>query len=246
MDLDKILNMENKIDAFLAYQNANRGLPVLLYGAGAGLFWYTAFAASFGIPVECIVDKKQPAGTQGSFEGIAVRNTADVFNQFAEALVIISAPKYRKEITREILSARPSYHVFAFDPTLSIQQDVRTDERRDFYRRNSDKLMRLHDCLADAFSAKTLEHILMGAVTSDCDQYAETASDSQYFPDIVRSRLMPPQKRYSWISGHTRAIPYTNARKRCMTALPDIMLLNRIRTIMPLCTETSQMIRESS
>ena len=195
MNLDAILNMENKIDAFLAYQNDNRGLPVLLYGAGAALFWYTAFAASFGIPVECIVDKKQPAGTQGSFEGIAVRNTADVFDQFAEALVIISAPKYRKEITKEILAARPSYHVFAFDPTLSIQQDVRTDERRDFYRRNSDKLMRLHDCLADAFSAKTLEHILMGAITSDCDQYAEIANDSQYFPDIVRSRLMPPPRK---------------------------------------------------
>ncbi len=189
MNLDDIMNRENKIDQFLDFQKENIKLPVLLYGCGAGVHWYIEFARIHQIPVYCIVDKKIKMGCEEICEGVSVRNVEEVFEQMPQAVVIISAPRYRKEIKKEIKEKRPEYFVFSFDPAPSVIQGVWTKDRKFFYQRHWDDILKIYDTLKDEFSQKTLKHILMGSVTNDCDWYEDISNKSQYFPDIIMRHM---------------------------------------------------------
>ncbi len=189
IDLKKLAGLESKIGKFLFYYTQNKDLPLFLYGAGAGLRWYTDFCAKFDIPFCCIMDGALKSGEEKHIGGLTVKSAEDVFAACEKATVIISAPKYRKEIVQRIKEKRPLYNVFSFDPTLDVLQNVTGEDRKQFYLAHADELVSLWNELEDVFSKRTLENVLYGSVTRDCDYYADIANNSQYFPDIVTARL---------------------------------------------------------
>lgn len=189
LDIENIVKMDSEIEKFLEEYRRNASLPVILYGAGAGVQWFVEFLKKYNVPVECIVDKKIRKGQREHLGEILLRNVDDVWEEYDEVLVIISAPRYRHEISESIKSKKPLYHIFAFDPLLEVIQDITCGERKQYYMRHKQELEELWNILEDDFSKKTLEYVLKGAVTSDCDYYPEISNESQYFSDIMRKAL---------------------------------------------------------
>lgn len=195
IDIAEIISSENKIEEFLEYYADNIDLPVILYGAGAGAYWYIAFAHQRDIPIHCVVDKSVSSKRKMFIEKTVVYNISDIFKKYEEAIVIISAPKYRKEIEKNIRQCKPLYHIYSFDPTLEVLQGVSSKDRRRFFKNNISKIENLWNKLADDFSKETLEYVIKGSVTGDCDCYSDIASDSQYFPDIIKKEMFNNFKR---------------------------------------------------
>lgn len=189
MDLDQILNMENEIDRFLAFCHKHVELPILLYGNGAGVHWYVEFAKTYGLSVSVILDKNVKKGSRQLCEGICVENAEEAMMRFDKAIVIVSAPKYRKEITEELKEKKPGYFIFSFDPAPSVIQGIWMKDRSSYYACHKEAVLDVYQALEDAFSKKTLEHILKGSVTNNCDWYEDIANESQYFPDIMKQRI---------------------------------------------------------
>ena len=189
MNVENIINMESKIEKFLRWNEEHKELPLMLFGAGAAVRWYIDFAYKYGLIIECIIDGKVESGEVDYIEGIAVKNTEDIFEEYENANIIISAPKYRKEIETNIKKQRPLYNVFSFDPTLRVLQSVTECERKKFFGDNRNKIEYLESILEDDYSRKTLEYVIQGSITGNCDCYSNISSDSQYFPDFIMERI---------------------------------------------------------
>lgn len=189
IDIEKIVQMENEIEKFIEFYSKNSLLPVILYGAGEGVHWFIYLLEQYDIPIACIVDKKVGKGQVDSVDNVEIRNACDVFQDYEEAILVISAPKYRHEISEDIEKQMSLYHIFSFDPTLRALENISVKSIKGYYNRNRKQIENLWSCLEDEFSKKTLEHILRGRITSNCDFYQDIANESQYFPEIVKGQL---------------------------------------------------------
>ena len=58
-----------------------------------------------------------------------------------------------------------------------------------FFKNKKKEIIELEGILEDQKSKIVLNNFLMGAITSDSDCYRDSASDSQYFPDVIRKSL---------------------------------------------------------
>lgn len=189
LNVENIIKMDSEIEKFLDFHRLNSSLPVILYGAGAGVQWFVKLLGKYNIPINCIIDKKISKAQEEFFDGIKIRNIDEVLIENEEAICVIAAPKYRREISADIRIRKPLYHIFAFDPLLQVMHEVTYEERKEYYSQHKTELEEFWEVLEDDFSKKTLEQVLKGAVTSDCNYYPEISNDSQYFPDIMSNAL---------------------------------------------------------
>ena len=189
LSIEKIIKEGNLIKEFYEFQKANINLPVILYGAGAGVQWFIKLMKKYDITITSIIDGKYSYTDKGCIEGIDVQSLGWIEEQYNEIIIVISAPAHRNEIIYKIKQSKLKEHVFSFDPTLEILQGVGYEERKNYYLDKQEELFELWKKLNDDFSRKTFENILRGALTSNCDFYQGIANTTQYFPDIIMSQI---------------------------------------------------------
>lgn len=186
-DLESLLREKNKVEEFIAFYHEHANLPVALYGGGKGCIWFIKLLKKYQVPISTIVDSSH-MGAEGSISGIPLAST-EYLEKCPECIVIISALAYRKEIAEKVKELRGNHHIFVFDALLEVLQNVYPDERREFYRNSQADFQWLYHKLADDFSKQTLARIVEGAITSDCDCYAEISNHSQYFPELILDNM---------------------------------------------------------
>lgn len=186
MQLENILKMPNKIEDFLNLYKKNKDMPVILFGGGSGCTWFIKFMNKYSIPVACIVDKNK---TTHEKCGIPQLTPEEAYEKYDRAIVVISAMAYGHEIEKSIVENKPDFLVSLFDPTLEVLQQKTYLERKTFFKNKKKELIELEAIFGDQKSKIVLNNFFMGAITSDSNCYRNSASDSQYFPDIIRKNL---------------------------------------------------------
>ena len=186
MQLENILEMPNKIEDFLDLYKKNKDMPVILYGGCDGCIWFIKFMNKYSIPIACIIDKNK---TIHERNGIPQLTPKEAYERYDEAIVVISAMAYSREIEKSIMDNKQGFFVSSFDPTLEVLQQITYLERKIFFKNKKKEIIELERILGDQKSKIVLNNFLMGAITSDSDCYRDSASDSQYFPDVIRKSL---------------------------------------------------------
>ncbi len=185
MWIDDYLRLDNKIGIFLKH-HAESGLPLFLYGNGKAARFFVDFMRANLIRIEGIIDAN--ATEKKTAYGIPITTLDETIRNYEQADVVVSAPAYAGEITR-LLNSKTNYFVFSFDPLLDVIQKCDYSQRREVIEKNSYRIERLYDRLADNRSKKTLKCVVGGGITSDILMYKDLSYEMQYFPDCVIERL---------------------------------------------------------
>lgn len=189
MQIFELNDNKNELQKFLDWHASNAGVPVFLYGAGRGLHWYLKILKQYNIPFAGIIDGKLVGEDCYQVENHFVYSLQKVCEQYSDAIIVVSAPAYRKEIYKRIQEEAGHYKIAIFDPILDIIQGNSWRQRFKYYESKKDELIAFRKTLADDLSKVTLDKFLEGSVTNSCECYSAIHSSSQYFPDIVMQRL---------------------------------------------------------
>lgn len=185
----EISDNKNELDKFIDLHTQNADVPVFLYGAGHGMRWYSKILKQYNVPVEGIIDGKLVGEAYYQVEDHFVYSLQKVCEQYSDAIIVISAPAYRKEIYKRIQEEASHYKIAVFDPILDIIQGNSWRQRKEYFESKRSELIILREILADDLSKVTLDKFLEGSVTNSCECYSAIHSSSQYFPDIVMQKL---------------------------------------------------------
>ncbi len=189
MQMFEISNSKNELDKFIDWHIQNADVPVFLYGAGHGMRWYSKIMKQYNVPVEGIIDGKLVGGAYYQLEGHFVYSLQRICEHYSDAIIVISAPAYRREIYKRIQEEASHYKIAVFDPILDIIQGNSWRQRKEYFESKKSELIILREILADDLSKVTLDRYLEGLVTNSCECYSAIHCDSQYFPDIVMQKL---------------------------------------------------------
>lgn len=189
MQICEASDNRNELDKFLAWHAKNAKVPVFLYGAGRGLPWYSKIMEQYNIPVEAIIDGKLVGEAYYQIKEHFVYSLQKICEQYSDAIIVISAPAYRKEIYKRIKEEASHYKIAVFDPLLDIIQGNSWRQRKEYFESKRSELITLREILADDLSKVTLDKFLEGSATNSCECYSAIHSSSQYFPDIVMQTL---------------------------------------------------------
>lgn len=189
MQIFELNDNKNELQKFLDWHVDNGDVPVFLYGAGRGLHWYLKSLEQHNITCEGIVDGKMVGEDCYQVGNRFVYSLEKICAQYPDAMIVISAPAYRKEIYERIQEEAGHYKIAVFDPILDIIQGNSWRQRLKYYESKKDELIALRKVLADDLSKVTLDKFLEGSVTNSCECYSAIHSNSQYFPDIVMQKL---------------------------------------------------------
>lgn len=184
---DYIQSVENKFESFLIdYEEKN--FEVMLYGAGNGLGGAINLLRTYGINPKCIVDKnKSKHGKE--YLNVPIVSLDNVLKNYslAEFAILISAPKFEKEITQELQKIIEKDRIYSFECELyySFLPDI--DEYRKYLIENIENFKYLYSELEDDLSKKTLKNIIKGRLTGELRYFNEICVPNQYFcKDIVK------------------------------------------------------------
>lgn len=189
MQIFELSDNKNELQKFLDWHANNADVPVFLYGAGRGLHWYLKILKQYNIPFAGIIDGKLVGEDCYQVENHFVYSLQKICEQYSDAIIVVSAPAYRKEIYKRIKEEAGHYKIAVFDPILDIIQGNSWRQRWEYYEAKKDELSAFRKTLADELSKLTLDKFLEGSVTNSCECYSAIHSSSQYFPDIVMQRL---------------------------------------------------------
>lgn len=167
-----------------------KSMPVFLYGKGAGLAEYIRLMRKTNIPIECIVDGKKTDEVYETYMEVEVKTPEQVFDEYFNGYIVISAPRHRKAIIKEINEkVQDRFSIKCFDATLDLAQCNSGGVRKKYYIENKEEIESLYDILADDRSKECLIQILLGSVSNNLDHYAKVGETSQYFPDFIKERM---------------------------------------------------------
>ena len=189
MQICEASDNKNELDKFLDWHAKNAKVPVFLYGTGRGLRWYSQIMQQYNIPVEAIIDGKLLGESYYQIEEHFVYSLQRICELYSDAIIVISAPAYRKEIYKRIKEEASHYKIAVFDPLLDIIQGNSWRQRKEYFESKRSELITLREILTDDLSKVTLDKFLEGIVTNSCECYSAIHSSSQYFPDIVMQML---------------------------------------------------------
>lgn len=193
IDIRNILDANNLVEEFISKRSGN---PIFLYGIGAGAVWYIKLLEKLLIPIEGLCDGYIEEKMEISFsDGSGVKRTytayplKSVYQKYKGAVdYVIAAPRHRKKI-RETIEQGEYSGIWCFDAAPIVLQERMPREYREYVRENIEQFDNALGMLADELSKKIMVKCIAGYITSDCNYYEGTASDSQYFPDLVRKQL---------------------------------------------------------
>lgn len=184
--LSGIFEMPNKIEEFLRFYNEHDKLPVFLWGGGAACGYFMEFMRRHSITISGIIDKQKSAQIK---DGMKLLMPAEVYGEYENVIVVISAIAHRDAIMEEIRSKKSDYFVFCFDPTLEILQRKSPEERRFYFTAHKNELNDFNDILADEQSKIVFKNVVKGAITANPDCYRFSSSTPQYFPEIIKENM---------------------------------------------------------
>lgn len=192
--IQELLEKPNLLEQFIEHRNEENYL--VLYGVGAGIVWYIKLLKKLSISITClcdgVIEKKKEISFEdecGNLDEYMVYPLDTVCKMYGERVdYIITAPRHRK-IIKEKLEKFPHMGIYTFDAAPIIIQGRMPEIYRRYVRDNAGEFEKVYGVLEDDLSRKVMINCLEGYITSDCDCYENTASDSQYFPDIVRDSM---------------------------------------------------------
>lgn len=181
--------INNCVDNFMQIYKKNSQLPVFLYGAGNGMTWYSKFLKRYNIPVSGVIDGKMSGEKCARKDEYCLYSFEKICREYEKAIIVISAPAYRKEIYERVKQAPNQFEIAIFDPVLDITQGNSWEERRKYFHSKENKLEKLRRILNDDLSKKTLDKYIEGLLTNSCECYSDISNNTQYFPDIITRHL---------------------------------------------------------
>lgn len=165
-------------------------MPVFLYGRGEAVKLYIQLLEKNNVPVECVIDGEKVSEDDETYMGIAVKSPGYVYDKYKNGYIVISAPRHRKSIVRDIEGCvKDKFLIVYFDAALDAVQENSWEVRKEYYLENRKRIEDLYAVLADDKSKECLIKVLAGSVSNDCDCYEKMAETSQYFPDFIKKRL---------------------------------------------------------
>lgn len=183
-------NLNNCMDNFLdLYRKTGGQLPVFLYGAGNGMSWYYRILNKYSIPIVGVIDGKISGGECVQKEGYCLYSFEKICREYERAIIVISAPAYRKEIYDYVKKMNNQFDIVVFDPVLDMIQGNEWKERRKYFLDKILELEKLREILNDDLSKKTLDKYIEGSLTNSCECYCEISNKTQYFPDVIKKYL---------------------------------------------------------
>lgn len=183
LNINKIADERSLIEEFMS-EHDNNLIPVFLWGGGAGVQWYISFCNTLDVTIEGIIDSNR----KGTINSIPILSFEECLQQYENAIILISAPKYRKDIERTIHD-NSKYVCYSLDPTCYVLHGRSIEEKRKYYTDNMDRIQNIFEKLSDQISKETFENYICGNITNSCDLYAENCTDNQYMVDCIMSHI---------------------------------------------------------
>lgn len=192
-NIRSVLDEDNLVEEFVKKRSGN---PVFLYGIGAGVVWYIKLLERLSIPIAGLCDGFIEEITEMVFDDEdGMKRTymayplTYVYEKYGGGCdYVIAAPRHRKKII-ETLERRDHLGIWAFDAVPIVLQERMPREYREYVRRNVEQFENVVDMLEDELSKRIMINCIAGYITSDCDYYEGTSTESQYFPDIVKNTM---------------------------------------------------------
>lgn len=123
MKFTEFMEIKDLLEQFKEEYRANN-MPVFLYGKGQGLREYLMLMRKNDISVEGIIDGSKADEAHETCMGIEVETPQQVYDQYENAYIVISAPRHRKAIMENIRkSTGERFSIRCFDATLEAAQN---------------------------------------------------------------------------------------------------------------------------
>jgi len=187
-DLKKFINNDNNIIANKIEKINNiikryRG-GVFLYGRGFAFRYYKQLLTKYGIQIAGIIDgNKEYHGS--FFEGLPVMGVEDAIKK-GVAAVVISSPKYYKEIKKFLLTKILAEKIFSFEAEIYCTFIHDVISYKTFLLENINRIEKLYNSLQDVQSKNTLEYFIKGRLSGDLKYFADVCVPTQYYPrDLI-------------------------------------------------------------
>lgn len=185
---------ENLYEEFLRLCDFSK--PVVLYGVGAGVVWYIKLLERKGIIISCLCDSsvneknkhyswKDEKGKEHRYPLCSLQ---EIYLKYGKCNFVISAPRHRESI-KKIIQQIPHEKIYVFDAAPIVIQNREPSVYKEYFKSNVVLFEKVFLSMTDDLSKKTMKNCIYGYVTSNCDYFMNTASDSQYFPDIIKEIL---------------------------------------------------------
>ena len=154
---------------------------IILYGCGVSVIGYIRWLKKRGInkPIY-LVDKNRSDEIDNRHIYNSVNELEEVID-IKKAAVIVSSPKYRKEITQELKRIVPSENIYSFEVELNLNLGFEVEDYRKFVIKHFNDFCALKGLFADSLSYETLKNVVKGRITGNLDYYEEVAVFPQYF-----------------------------------------------------------------
>ena len=186
-DLKKFISEQrNLAEEFVA--TASPEDTIILWGGGIALYWYNKFFQKRGIQPSLIIDKN-PNQQGKTLYGMKVVSPTEVLGMknWDKAKFVVTAPKYRDEIIKEIRQLFRDVKVYSFEAEIYYTFIPDVKQYREYLLENFDTLRDMYYELNDERSKDTLVAFIKGRISAEQEYFIQAMVPDQYFPkDIIR------------------------------------------------------------
>ncbi len=160
---------------------------VVLWGAGKALCWYIRFLDQRGIRAKYIIDKNPEQQGKTIFE-LKVISVSEISKMHIHdsIKIVISAPKYKKQIMEEATSFFGKDKIYSFEAEIYYTFIHDLQGYKQYLLDNILFIQDLYNDLSDEKSRETLTAFIKGRVSANQDYFIDAQVPDQYFPrDII-------------------------------------------------------------
>lgn len=154
--------------------------PTVLYGAGNALYFYVKFLRGHGIEPYAISDRNAQKMESTELFGIKVKSIDELRNKLGDFRVLITAPKFRKEIRADLYAKYSLQNVFEFETEIYVNFIHDIEKYREFIIDHFEKIEKVYSLFEDDLSRLTFVNMIKGRISANQDYFTDILVPNQY------------------------------------------------------------------